>query len=89
MSTDPAELWRYYIPTTDNRELVLTRYTEPERELKRLLERLNLELPAQPPPRITAAQAGAVTSVSCRLLGSVLYRSITWHRQSLESAKLG
>jgi hypothetical protein len=46
-----------HIPTTDGRELVLTRYTEPERELKLLLERLNLELPAQPPPKITAAQA--------------------------------
>ena len=45
-----------HIPTTDGRELVLTRHTEPERELKLLLERLNLELPAQPPPKITAPQ---------------------------------
>jgi hypothetical protein len=52
-----------HIPTTDGRELVLTRYTEPERELKLLLERLNLELPAQPPPRITTAQVDAATSV--------------------------
>jgi transposase len=52
-----------HIPTTDGRELVLTRYTEPERELKLLLERLHLELPAQPPPRITTAQADAATSV--------------------------
>ncbi|MFQ5937481.1 MAG: IS1634 family transposase [Acidiferrobacterales bacterium] len=52
-----------HIPTTDGRELVLTRYTEPERELKLLLERLSLELPGQPPPRITAAQAKAATPV--------------------------
>ncbi len=52
-----------HIPTTDGRELVLTRYTEPERELKLLLERLSLELPAQPPPRITANQLDAVSSV--------------------------
>jgi hypothetical protein len=52
-----------HIPTTEGREWVLTRYTEPERELKLLLERLNLELPAQPPPKITATQADAVTSV--------------------------
>lgn len=52
-----------HIPTTDGRELVLTRYTEPERELKLLLERLNLELPAQPPPKITHAQALDATSV--------------------------
>ena len=52
-----------HIPTTDGRELVLTRHTDPERELKLLLARLNLELPAQPPPRITTAQADAATSV--------------------------
>ena len=46
-----------HIPTTDGRELTLTRYTQPEPELKLLLERLKLELPAQPPPKITAAQA--------------------------------
>jgi hypothetical protein len=52
-----------HIPTSDGRELILTRYTEPERELKLLLERLELELPAQPPPKITAAQAHTATSV--------------------------
>jgi hypothetical protein len=45
------------IPTTDGRELQLTRYTQPEPELTLLLERLQLTLPAQPPPKITAAQA--------------------------------
>jgi transposase len=44
------------IPTTDGRELTLTRYTEPEPELKLLLDKLKLDLPAQPPPKITAAQ---------------------------------
>ena len=43
-----------HLPTTDGRELVLTRYTEPELELSLLLEKLKLELPAQPPPKITA-----------------------------------
>jgi hypothetical protein len=32
-----------HIPTTDGREVVLTRYTEPERDLKFLLERLHIE----------------------------------------------
>ena len=41
------------IPTTDGRELCLTRYTEPEPELTLLLDKLRLALPAQPPPRIT------------------------------------
>src|SRR4029077_659496 len=44
-----------HLPTTDGRELVLTRYTEPEPELSLLLNKLKLELPAQPPPKITAA----------------------------------
>jgi len=44
-----------HIPTTDGRELLLTRHTEPEPELGLLLDKLKLELPAQPPPKITAA----------------------------------
>lgn len=46
-----------HVPTTDGRELRLTRYTEPERELQLLLERLELTLPPQPRPRITEAEA--------------------------------
>jgi len=44
-----------HIPTTDGRELLLTRHTEPEPELGLLLDKLKLELAAQPPPKITAA----------------------------------
>jgi hypothetical protein len=51
------------IPTTCGRELVLARYTEPEAELQLLLERLKLSLPAQPPPKITAAQGVTATPV--------------------------
>src|SRR2546423_5180264 len=46
-----------HLPTTDGRELLLTRYTEPEPELNLLRKKLKLELPAQPPPKITAAPA--------------------------------
>src|SRR6266446_1230612 len=42
-----------HVPTTDGRELQLTRYTQPEPELNLLLEKLKLELPAQPPPKIS------------------------------------
>ena len=45
------------IPTTDGRELILPRYTEPTPEQAILLEQLNLALPPQPPPRIRAGQA--------------------------------
>ncbi len=46
-----------HVPTTDGRELQLVRYTEPESELSLLLQKLKLELPAQPPPKITAVAA--------------------------------
>ena len=45
------------VPTTDGRELQLVRHTEPEPELNLLLQKLKLELPAQPPPKITAPAA--------------------------------
>jgi len=43
-----------HLPTTDGREIVLPRYTQPDPEVALLLERLHLTLPAQPPPRLTA-----------------------------------
>lgn len=43
-----------HMPTTDGRELTLTRYTQPEPELQLLFQRLKLALPPQPPPKITA-----------------------------------
>lgn len=42
-----------HLPTTDGRELILTRTTQPEPELQLLLDKLKLQLPQQPPPRIT------------------------------------
>ncbi|MFL5333989.1 MAG: IS1634 family transposase, partial [Geminicoccaceae bacterium] len=44
------------LPTTDGRTIVLSRYTEPEADQTILLQQLKLSLPAQPPPRITAAE---------------------------------
>jgi Transposase DDE domain len=52
-----------HIPTNDGRELTLTRYTQPEPDLRLLLEQLKLVLPAQPPPKITAQHAVAATPV--------------------------
>jgi transposase len=43
-----------HLPTTDGREVILTRHTQPEQELQVLLTQLKLTLPAQPPPKITA-----------------------------------
>lgn len=42
------------IPTVDDRWLMLPRYTQPDTDTKMLLHQLHIELPAQPPPRITA-----------------------------------
>jgi hypothetical protein len=51
-----------HVPTTDGRELSVTRYTQPEPELKLLLDKLRLTLPAQSPPKISAAQAATVNA---------------------------
>lgn len=51
------------IPTSDGRMLILQRYTHPEAELRLLLERLKLKLPAQPPPRITVASGRTQTAL--------------------------
>lgn len=40
------------LPTSDGRWLIMPRHTEPEQEQLMLLEKLNLTLPPQPPPRI-------------------------------------
>jgi len=42
-----------HVPTTDGRELVLTRYTQPDADLRLLLTQLHFSLPDQPPPQIT------------------------------------
>ena len=44
-----------HFPTTDGRTLILSRYTQPSTDQKILLEKLKLELPEQPPPRITTS----------------------------------
>ncbi len=53
---NPDELWKQYIdvhlPTTDGRNLILSRYTQPEKDFQLLLHQLSLTLPEQPPPRL-------------------------------------
>ena len=53
------------IPTVDGRWLILPRYTQPDTDTKMLLHKLRIELPVQPPPRITSnpqASASVVAS---------------------------
>jgi hypothetical protein len=42
-----------HLPTTDHRTVILRRYTQPETDVRLLLQGLKLELPPQPPPKIT------------------------------------
>src|SRR5262249_31754214 len=78
-----------HLPTTDGRELVLTRYTEPEPELSLLLNKLKLELPAPPPPNAPApspaAHLVALRTSGVRFMKPQLLRC----PELLEWAKLG
>ena len=53
------QLLDVHFPTTDGRELIFTRYTEPESDQQLLLAKLGWILPPQAPPRITAPAASA------------------------------
>lgn len=44
-----------WVPTVDGRWLILPRYTQPDKDLQLLLDKLRLVLPPQPPPRIRMA----------------------------------
>ena len=43
-----------WIPTVDQRWLILPRYTQPSPDTKLVIEKLKWHLPSQPPPRLVA-----------------------------------
>jgi transposase len=49
-----------HVPTTDGRELRMSRYTKPDKAQQLLLERLKFKLPPQPPPEISTGSDTAV-----------------------------
>ena len=57
---------RRLVSHPDGRWLILPRYTQPEPDLQLLLHHLHLELPSQPPPRITADSVPAVALAAFR-----------------------
>jgi transposase len=57
------QLLDVHFPTTDGRELIFTRYTEPEADQQLLLAKLGWTLPPQAPPRITASDAKIAASM--------------------------
>jgi transposase len=57
-----------WIPTQDQRWLILPRYTQPSTELRLLLEKLRLALPPQPPPRIKTPVPSSVPAQTTPVL---------------------
>jgi len=49
---EPIQMVDVRLPTTDGKELLLRRYTEPDKDQLLLLSRLNLTLPPQPRPQL-------------------------------------
>ena len=57
-----------HIPTTDGRELKMSRYTRPEKHQQLILSQLKLTLPDQPPPEVHAAQISCGEDLQNRLV---------------------
>jgi hypothetical protein len=76
-----------HLPTTDRRELLFTRYTQPESELRLLLDKLKLQLPAQPLPKIS----WSISHPRCSedLLGPSVRNQLLRVFVRRQSAKLG
>ena len=53
-----------HLPTTDAREIIMSRYTQPEKDLQLLLDQMKLTLPEQGPPKITAPQSSEPSQLS-------------------------
>ena len=49
-----------HVPTTDGRELRMSRYTKPDKTQQLLLERLKFKLPPQPQPEISMGSNATV-----------------------------
>jgi hypothetical protein len=55
-SLSGIQMLEVHVPTSDGRTLVMPRYTEPEAGQRMILEKLQLALPPQPPPRIRSGK---------------------------------
>lgn len=52
----PIQMLDVWLPTTDGRTLIMSRYTQPETDQLFLLKKLGMRLPEQPLPRISSGQ---------------------------------
>jgi len=71
-----------YLPTTDGRTVIMSRYTQPDSDLKVLLAQLRLSFPGQPPPRMVPKIKAVTRDVPIDIKG-------LWIVKCLESAKSG
>jgi transposase len=67
-SLSAIQMVEVHVPTSDGRVLVMPRHTEPEASQKMILEKLKLELPPQPPPRIRDGKLELATTASGEIL---------------------
>ena len=49
-----------HLPMTEGRQVILPRYTQPEKEVQALLNQMKLTLPEQAPPRMSAPEKNPV-----------------------------
>jgi hypothetical protein len=71
-SAPAVQLIDVHLPTTGGRELLLTRYTQPEPELQLLVQQPRFQLPPQAPPKMTtAAVAHATVAKTFRSISSI------------------
>ena len=80
-----------HVPTTDGRELVMSRHTQPLPEHRVLLDQLRLTLPEQPPPRITGnpSDHARSASMSWRPINADSHKSTTWGCNKPSVEKVG
>jgi transposase len=61
-SLSKIQMLEVHVPTKDGRVLIMPRHTEPEPQHQMILEKLGLELPPQPPPRIRDGKVELATT---------------------------
>lgn len=66
-SLSAIQMVEVHIPISDGRTLVMPRHTEPEPQQQMILEKLNLHLPQQPPPRIRSGNVELAKTPSAEL----------------------
>jgi hypothetical protein len=55
-----------WVPTVDQRWLILPRYTQPSPDTKMLIEKLKFQLPSQPPRLVTQKESYEIEVPSVR-----------------------